>query len=231
MTDFKVPYSGRNLDVKLSVSGSANAPLVILNAFGDEGFKTYEKLASMTKKPYSLAVISDLDWDCDMSPWEAPSAMKGQSFPGGADAYLNALEKRILPEILTRIDSHIDSEPVYKAIAGYSLAGLFALYSLYRTDVFSRVASVSASMWYPGFIEFAKRNKMIRKPDRVYLSLGDGEAKTRHPLLSKVQENTESYYEYLKENGIECFYEINQGNHFKDAELRTSKGICRILEA
>ena len=33
---------------------------------------------------------------------------------------------------------------------------------------------------------------MLRKPDRIYLSLGTREKKTRHPLLKTVQDNTEA---------------------------------------
>ena len=43
----------------------------------------------------------------------------------------------------------------YHAIAGDSMAGLFAVYALYRTQVFSRVASASGSLWYPGLLEYA----------------------------------------------------------------------------
>ena len=57
-------------------------------------------------------------------------------------------------------------------IGGYSLAGLFALWTAYQTDIFKGVAA-SPSVWFPGFAEYMKKNEI--KTDTVYLSLGDGE--------------------------------------------------------
>ena len=69
---------------------------------------------------------------------------------GGADEYLKVLLEEILPGVLSRISG----SPVFLGIAGYSHAGLFALYSMYHTDRFDRVASMSGSLWFPDFKEY-----------------------------------------------------------------------------
>ncbi|MBQ6125309.1 MAG: hypothetical protein IJL13_07895, partial [Spirochaetales bacterium] len=66
-------------------------------------------------------------------------------------------------------------------------------------------------------------------PSKVYLSLGDREAKTRNPVMSTVQDNTEKMAELLKKRGADVSYELNPGNHFQDPELRMAKGIFGIL--
>ena len=68
-----------------------------------------------------------------------------------------------------------------------------------------------------------------RVPDRLYLSLGDKEAKTRHPLLKTVQTCTESIAAHFKELGTDVTFEMNQGNHFTDVEWRIAKGIAAII--
>ena len=203
------------------------APLVIINTFQGNGSSIYSALCSMTDKKVNLAVISDINWDDEMSPWECPPLSKNDSpCTGGADEYLVKLTGTIIPAI----KKELAVEPEYIAIAGYSLAGLFAIYSLYKTDIFSRVVSASGSMWFPDFVEYTNKNDFVRKPDRVYFSLGDKEARTRNSLLSTVEDKTKETYEHYKNIGIDTVFELNPGNHFKDADIRLAKGIAWILK-
>ena len=119
--------------------------------------------------------------------------------------------------------------PSHIGLAGYSLAGLFALYACYNCDVFHRAASVSGDLWFPNFKDYVFNNSMKKIPDKVYLSLGDAEAKTRHPLLKTVQNNTEEIVGHYKNLGLIVTWELNSGNHFKNAALRSAKGIAAIL--
>lgn len=161
-----------------------------------------------------------------MSPWKCPPVYKGgASCTGDADAYLGTLTKEILPEIL----GQLSMKPSYTALAGYSLAGLFAVYALYRTDVFSRAASASGSFWFPNFLEFAFNNKMTVKPDCVYFSLGDKEARAHSSMLRVVEDNTRMLNKMCNELGIRSTFELNPGNHFKDASLRMAKGIAWMI--
>ena len=145
-------------------------PLVITNTFQGNGSSIYNELCSMTDKKVNLAVISDINWDDEMSPWECPPLSKNDSpCTGGADKYLKKLTDSIIPAI----KNDVGTEPEYIGIAGYSLAGLFAIYSLYKTDIFSRAVSASGSMWFPDFVEYTQKNDFSKKPDKVYFSLGD----------------------------------------------------------
>lgn len=216
--------SGRTVEIFSSAEGIA--PLVILNTIQGEGAKIFEKCTDIGCKNFTLAAIGRLNWNRDLSPWATPEIRNNRYSFGGADKYILQLTGEIMPEILSKLPE----KPEFTAIAGYSLAGLFALYAAYRTDVFSRVASVSGSLWFPGFTEFAQSRDFAKKPDYIYLSLGDDEAKTRDKNLAPVQKNTELLANLYKSRGIPTLFELNHGNHFTDTIGRTAKGIKKITD-
>lgn len=204
---------------------NTGAPLVIVNTFQGDGHELYEILQQLGCKALVLAVISDIDWNDEMTPWSCPAMFKGESsYTGGADAYIKKLEEKLVPAIL----EELQDKPEFIAIAGYSLGGLFAIYSLYKSDIFSRAVSASGSMWFPGFLEYTKTNDMTVLPDKVYFSLGDKEAGIKNKTLRTVEQNTKELYDLFKGKGIDCAFEMNEGNHFKDVDLRLAKGIFSI---
>lgn len=215
-----------NKEITLYKSTDINAPLIVFNTFEGDGEGVYQALQNMGCTSLNLLVIGNIDWNHDMSPWYMPSIYsKEKSFSGGADEYLKLLIDKILP----RAKELMDGEPKFTGIAGYSLAGLFAVYAMYKTDVFDRVACMSGSLWFHDFIEYCKRNEYKRLPDKIYFSLGDKEANTRNPVLKTVEYNTRELSEYFKNLGSEVIFELNKGNHFTDTVLRSAKGIKAIL--
>ena len=84
--------------------------------------------------------IDGADWNRDLSPWPAPKAFKsGGDFGGGADALIEKIG-RIVP-----LCEEVTGPQELRAFAGYSLGGLFALYCIYKTELFCSAASVSGS--------------------------------------------------------------------------------------
>ena len=120
-------------------------------------------------------------------------------------------------------------------IAGYSLAGLFALWAAWNSGYFRRVASVSGSLWYPGFTDYirndAPKSGCGEKTglEKAYFSLGDRESRTRHPLMSRVDACTAEVVERFKSYGIETAFEWNPGNHFDHPELRMARALAWLL--
>lgn len=187
---------------------AGNEDLVVL--IGDE-----ERFTEGVKQ--SLLLVSAADWNRDLSPWPAEKVFKnGEAFAGGADETIDELCEMILPYRET-----------YRTItlAGYSLAGLFALYACTRTDLFDQCLSASGSLWYPGWIEYLKEHRLMCR--KVYLSLGDTEKKTRNPVMAKVEENT-LITEQLIGKYAEVIREMNPGNHFQDPAGRICRGIRRL---
>jgi hypothetical protein len=192
-----------------------SAPLIILNTFQGNGKEIYEKGRRWTDKPFRLAVIGDIEWNREMSPWECMPVFKGEKpFQAGADIYLAQLTGEIIPAI----KREISAEPKTLIIAGYSLAGLFALYSLYRTDMFQGAVSASGSLWFPNFAEYVMDNPFAQKPEKVYLSLGNKEKNVKNKLMMQVENRTRAILNHYQQQGIDTVFELNPGNHFRDVD-------------
>ena len=222
----KVKFNIKDKVITLYKSPDTNAPLIVFNTFEGDGEGVYKELQNMGCTFLNLLVVGNIDWNHDMSPWYMPSIYsKEKSFSDGADDYLRLL----IDEILPKANEMIEGEPGFTGIAGYSLAGLFAIYAMYKTDVFDKVASMSGSLWFYDFMEYCKRNDCRKLPDKIYFSLGDKEANTSNPILKTVEDNTRELSEYFKNIGSEVIFELNKGNHFTDTVLRSAKGIKAIL--
>ena len=201
-------------------------PIIYLNTFSDKGQKVYEAAQATGCPPFTLVAISDLNWNHDMVPWDSPPAFKNATpCTGGADTYLQLLTEEIIPTA----EKEINGAPRWRGIAGYSLAGLFALYAIYRTDLFSRVGSMSGSLCFPGMKEYIFSHEPKRWTDCVYFSLGDKESKTRNPVLRSVRQNTEEIYAFYRGKGIDTAFQLNPGNHYNQAVERTVAGLCWLL--
>ena len=202
------------------------APIIYLNTFSDEGQKVYGAAQATGCPPFTLVAISNLDWNHDMVPWDGPSAFKNaEPCTGGADDYLRLLTEEIIPTA----EKGIAGVPCWRGIAGYSLAGLFALYAIYQTDLFSHVGSMSGSLWYSGMKEYIFSHEPKRRPDCIYFSLGDKESKTRNPVLRSVRQNTEEIQAFYQAKGIDTVFQLNPGNHYDHAVERTAAGLCWLL--
>jgi len=161
------------------------------------------------------------DWNADLSPWPAKACFRGgEDFAGRAPAQLKWLEGAILQAEAVLPGA----EALPRAILGYSLAGLFALWAAAECGLFDMAASVSGSLWFDGFDRFLKERAGRFASKAVYLSLGDREAKTRNARLACVQEATENARALLADAGAECVFELNPGNHFNDPTGRCARG-------
>ena len=190
-----------------------------LDGMADEAAQIREK----TDAPFLLAAFAVENWDDELSPWPAPAAFGDGEFGGAAQDTLEYALGELIPAVEARCPAR---EAQRWLLGGYSLAGLFALWASARTDRFSGVAAVSPSVWYPGWLDFARRNPT--RAGRVYLSLGDREEKARNPVMARVGDAVREQYALLK-GGPACVLEWNPGNHFADPEGRTAKGFAWLL--
>ncbi len=198
--------------------GDPDASTVLIQMVDDHDLNGIENEVSeiqrLTEQNFCLITVKVNDWNYDLSPWKAPAVFGKEDFGGGAE------------ETLAEVLKYCTDDDKTYIIGGYSLAGLFALWAAYHTDVFKAVAAASPSMWFPGFVEYMKE----RRPnaDSVYLSLGDKEEKTRNPVMATVGEKIREAKEVLQEQGIRTVLEWNPGNHFRDADIRTAKAFAWV---
>ena len=157
----KATISG--LSVHTQMSSVAGAPVVYL--LGDVADH------SPVQVPEGVSLVNigvDL-WEENFSPWCAPRVFaKGPNFGDGAQKTLDTLINQVIPWA----ESELSEPPEYRALVGYSLAGLFSLWAgVTQAGVspqvardcqpdaaapqpaatFQRIGAVSGSFWFPGF--------------------------------------------------------------------------------
>lgn len=200
----------------------------------EEHWQRIKELSSkdeIMKEDFLFAAVEVRDWNGELSPWGMQINGVGD-FAGKADKMLDLIIKQGIPAIRNFIirEDASDKHNLKFMIGGYSLAGLFALWSMYQTDVFCGAACCSGSLWYPKFIEYA-RTHILPKQSFIYLSLGTKEEKTGQTVFSKIGDATRELYAYYKlsDEVKETILQWNPGNHFKDVDTRIDRGFAWLL--
>ena len=186
----------------------------------EEGFRRSEG------REFVFVSVQLTDFDRDCSPWPAPAVFRGKAdFTGGAGEYLEVLTREIKPfvdkEFLTLPD------PAHTGLMGYSLAGLLALYGLYEAPSFGRIASLSGSLWYDGWMEYMESRTPPNQDARVHLSLGTAEEKSRNQRMARVGDCTRLAAELLKRQlpDGEVILAWNPGGHFTGVTERLGSAL------
>ena len=222
---FGADYNDMN---NYTLYGNPETPICLLRLTGEHEKELIEyELAWLRENcgenGWCVAYIPVEDWENDLVPWKRQPDGTSETATG-ADATLT----RIVDGIINDISSHCQAGTQRYYLAGYSLAGLFALWASYQTDTFAGIAAVSPSVWYPGWMEYAAEHKCLTS--NIYLSLGSKEHKTRNKLMSCVRDNITALHSSLLEKGFNTVLEFNEGNHFTDPGKRITKGIKWLLE-
>ena len=208
----------------------ASLPVIYLNVFVGDGAEIWGRCSELDCPPFALVSIGGIDWERDMTPWPAePATRREAPYAGEAGAYLDELLFAILPAAEAELAGE-GIAPAWRGLAGYSLAGLFALWAAWRTDAFSRVASASGSLWYEGWLGYARTTEPAAWPERAALSLGSREHKTPNRLMRNVRRATDETADLLRAHSVTCTFELNPGNHFQDTDLRMARAIAQLLE-
>ena len=200
--------------------GNREAQIVLVQPVDDHDEELLERELEAIRKEYGedfrLITFKINDWNRQLSPWEAPAVFGREGFGNGA------------ADTLREILEYCGDRTKTYYLGGYSLAGLFALWAAYRTDLFQGIAAASPSMWFPGFAEFMKENEIRTR--RVYLSLGDREEKARNSVMATVGDRIREAHTLLCGQGIDCTLEWNAGNHFVDSDKRTAKAFLWVMK-
>ena len=209
------------------IDGSEDAEVIIIQPVDISSLehmdKLTEELNKRTDRSYLLVSFSVKEWNNELSPWEAEAVFGKDGFGGRAEETLSYVTDSLLPYIREHYSA---DNPLI--IGGYSLAALFSLWAVYKTDFFSACAAASPSVWFPGWSEFINSNKP--SAGCIYLSLGDREEKVKNPVMSAVGDNIRSLSAALDKDGIRCILEWNEGNHFKDVSMRCAKAFAWCME-
>lgn len=212
--------------MQVNYQGNRDAKIVLLQIIGEHELSLLEdelsRIKVITQSTDFLFITVQVDsWNDDLSPWPATPIFGEAAFAGNAEKLLTRIKHEVIAPLLrVSPDKRI-------FVGGYSLAGLFVLWAAYQTNLFEGIAAVSPSVWFPKFVNFAHNNKILA--NRVYLSLGDKEAKTRNQILAQVANDIRNVYRSLSEHGVSCILAWNKGNHFKEPALRMAKGFAWLM--
>lgn len=238
----KTTISG--LSIHAQMSSVAGAPVVYL--LGDVADH------SPVQVPEGVGLVNigvDL-WEENFSPWYAPRVFaKGPNFGDGAKKTLDTL----INQVVLWAESDLTEPPAYRALVGYSLAGLFSLWAgVTQAGVspqvardcqpgaaapqpaatFQRIGAVSGSFWFPGLLDYVDQqlSDKVVGLTHAYLSLGDREARTPNPQIMHVRKNAELLASKLESARITSTFELNRGNHFQNVEGRMQKALDWLLK-
>lgn len=215
--------------IEYSYEGTAkNGFLIVLIGMGKEKGKVLDLSSEMLQEGAAFLFVEPNDWNRDLSPWKAPKIFRGgDDFSGEGDHFLNVL----ISEILPATEKELPNPVTHRLLAGYSMAGLFALWASIRCDRFDGVISVSGSLWFEGFLDYALNTPFLQKPFVIDLSVGDREKKTHNKRLQTVESATRELASHYKEKKILTFFTLNEGGHFDQPTERTVSALKRTYHA
>ena len=183
------------------------------------------------RRETTLVRVPVRDWDDALTPWAAPALFRGRpDFGGHAKETLAALADDVMPAVLATSEL---AGVTRHAICGYSLAGLFALWSwVVRPDIFDACACLSWSLWYEGWCDWlsarAAQGGLLGTGRFAYLTLGTKEKRAARPQMKRVEECARQTEELLRDAGTEVCFELTPGGHFDHADERVSAGLTAL---
>lgn len=161
-------------------------------------------------------------WNDSLTPWPAPGLHHGDAdFKGEASATLSEL----LGEAIPTIERGEGLEPVKRAICGYSLGGLFALYAFAHSASFDACACLSGSVWYEGWVEHLRALDLDLTGKYAFFSIGSREKKAGPEILRRVEDDMNACAEICRARGCDVEFEVGPGSHAQYLEERLGSGL------
>ena len=177
-----------------------------------------DMISKATSTSFVMVAFAIGDWEVELTPWHDPAVSKRQAVGEHAGETLRYITGELIPSL------HQEYGELPIVLGGYSLGGLFSLWSGSESDRFAAIAAMSPSVWITGWLDYARQHPV--KAHYVYLSLGDREEHTRNKAIAQVGNNIRWEHEHLKQtlDPNHTTLEWNTGNHFVDGARRTAKG-------
>ena len=186
-----------------------------------------QAISELSSAHFTLVALKVKGWWSELTPWTAPPTFGKTPFGDKAGETLDFILSLLLPNLKERAIYLPDTMKCL--LGGYSLAGLFALWAGYQTNLFDGIAAVSPSVWYPKWVDYASQN--TPRVSQVYLSLGDKEEKAKNPVMAQVGNAIRKQHALLNHQSVNTALEWNTGNHFADSDLRTAKGFAWLMKS
>lgn len=200
------------------ITDSVHPKYILIQTLGDHERAIFDRTADLIAGaagvPFVLAAFQIFDWDLDLTPWHDDAINRKPEVGTRTGDTLRYVTESLLPAL----EAEYGKLPVI--LGGYSLGGLFALWSAVQTDRFAAIAAASPSLWIRDWLDYAEAHPV--QAGKVYLSLGDQEEHVKNRAIARVGDSVRGEYELLKAQlGREnCTLVWNPGGHFQDGDKR-----------
>ena len=180
-----------------------------------------EAYSRFEKPDFGLVLIQNINWFYDLTPWPALTVYEtGPDFGGHAKEHLELISSTIIPAVESEF-----GVPEYRGIMGYSLGGLFSVYSFYETDLFCLCGCLSGSMWYDGFFEWMTERQPKAGTGSVYFSVGRQEQFTEYERMKVTGTVMQKAVSLMNGDDYDVFFEYTDGDHFENIPDKVEKGL------
>ena len=181
-------------------SGCILAPGALVVLDGTRVLRRVDRLVAEGKlDPACLPLMVGIDPDpadrglAQYTPWSHPAYKPGApDFGGGAEAFL----RDTVLSVATALRHEHPEGPI--GLFGYSLAGLFGLFAMLNTNVFSTYLLASPSTWYPGIVNRVARTPLACDP-RVVVACGANEGLDHPEPIAGIRQDTDRLVACLSE--------------------------------
>lgn len=144
-----------------------------------------------------LVGITPIDRISEYTPWFSKALNERfNDFGGQADNYLKFLLEDLQPYIENEFRVSVNKE--YRKIMGYSLGALVSLYSVYKNDNYSKIASICASQWYENWIKFVDKEDLVKDNFKLILIAGRKEGYKKTTIHKDAPKFSEKSYKIFK---------------------------------
>ena len=211
------------------LSDAINPKYILIQTLGNHERGIFDRTAELIAEncgvPFVLAAFQVFDWNLDLTPWHDDAIDRKAEVGTKTGETLGYVTE----SLLSALEADYGKLPVI--LGGYSLGGLFALWSSMQTDRFSAVAAASPSLWIKDWLDYAEDRPV--KAGKVYLSLGDQEEHVKNRSIARVGDSVRGEYELLQSQlGREnCTLVWNPGGHFQDGDKRLASAFSWCIKA
>lgn len=156
-----------------------------------------DKFENKSLEEHIIIGITPFDRLNEYTPWAAKSNHERfHPFEGKGDECLefliNDLQAYVEKEF--RVSSHKKD----RKIMGHSLGALISLYSVFKNNNYSKVASICASQWYDGWIKFIQEESLVNDDFRLIIIAGRKEGHKKVTIQNDMPKFSNMSYEIFK---------------------------------
>ena len=200
-------------------------------------------IAQASPTGFAMVFFDCVEWARALMPWADDAVSRDAEVGRHAPDTLRFIEHTLLPWLRERFGT------LPCIIGGYSLGGLFALWTARNTDAFAAVAAASPSLWINGWGEYAAAHPILppkattqhstlniphseSRSSAIHLSLGDREEHCRNQRMKRIGDCVRAEHTLLCQQLSPTAVTLrwHEGGHFGAEAERTAEAFAWCIE-